>query len=142
MVLPCAAVLLRMGCPIGAVPLLHFTNLTAMATLVPTETNPAEAAPAALIFPLTSPQKKRSNPGSAPASNALFVNATQHRAVRFVSFMLEDGKYEITPAEFLAEALARHFTFYQSKRGIEFPPKMLAELTAVGALSGKSASEE
>ena len=109
-----------------------------MATTVPTENKFAEPATSALIIP----QKKRSKSGSSPSSNALFVNATQHRAIRFVSFMLEEGKHEITPADFLEEALARHFLYYQSKRGIEFPPKMLAELLPAGLIPGKPSSEE
>ena len=70
------------------------------------------------------------------------VNPLQYRAVRFVSFMLEDTKHEVTPEDFLKDALARHLALYQTKRGIEFPNKMLSELTKLGLILAKGNSEE
>lgn len=66
----------------------------------------------------------------------------QYRAVRFVSFMLEDSKYEISPKDFIKEAVARHLSFYQTKRGIEFPNKVLAELSKLELIPTTSRSEE
>lgn len=70
------------------------------------------------------------------------IHPAQYRAVRFVSFMLEESKHEISPADFLRDAVARHLALYQAKRGIEFPAKMLAELTKQSFLTTKSGSEE
>jgi len=56
--------------------------------------------------------------------------------------MLEDGKYEISPADFIKEAVARHLSFYQTKRGIEFPNKMLAELGKLELIPSKSGSDD
>ncbi len=70
------------------------------------------------------------------------IHPVQYRAVRFVSFMLEESKHEISPADFLRDAVARHLALYQAKRGIEFPAKMLAELTKQAFLTTKSGSEE
>ena len=70
------------------------------------------------------------------------LNPVQYRAVRFVSFMLEDGKYEVSPAEFIKDAVARHLSFYQAKRGIEFPNKMLAELGKLELIPSKSGSDD
>ena len=70
------------------------------------------------------------------------VNPLQYRAVRYVSFMLEDTKHEVTPENFLKEAIARHLAFYQTKRGIDFPNKMLAELTKLDLIRSKASPEE
>jgi hypothetical protein len=75
-------------------------------------------------------------------STAQTVNATQYRAVRYVSFMLEDTKHEVTTENFLREAIARHLAFYQTKRGIEFPNKMLAELIKQDLIPSKGNIEE
>lgn len=109
-----------------------------MANTIPVETKPPETIPEGL----QSTTRKKSKSPVAVSANALFVNATQHRAIRFISFMLEEGRHEITPADFLEEALSRHFMYYQSKRGIEFPPKMLGELLPASAVSGKLPLEE
>ncbi|MGI4744273.1 MAG: hypothetical protein ACRYG7_54685 [Janthinobacterium lividum] len=82
------------------------------------------------------PKKKGKN------TTAQTINPIQYRAVRFVSFMLEDTKHEITPESFLKEAIARHLVLYQTKRGIEFPNKMLAELTKLDLIPSKGSSEE
>lgn len=74
------------------------------------------------------PEMSKKKTKKAPLS---IINALQYRAVRYVCFMLEDSKNEITTEDFIKEAIARHLTFYQTKRGIEFPPKMLAELNKV-----------
>lgn len=78
----------------------------------------------------------------AKIDTAQTVNSVQYRAVRYVSFMLEDSKHEITPTDFLKDAIARHLVLYQAKRGIEFPSKMLAELTKLGLIPSKTSSEE
>lgn len=78
----------------------------------------------------------------AKTNSTQTVNPLQYRAVRFVSFMLEDTKHEVTPEDFLKDALARHLALYQTKRGIEFPNKMLAELTKLGLILSKGNSEE
>ena len=75
-------------------------------------------------------------------TSALPLNPLQYRAVRFVSFMLEDSKHEITPVDFLKEAVARHLAFYQAKRGIEFPNKMLSELIKMELIPSKATPEE
>ena len=97
------------------------------------ETAAAENSPAAST---TASQKKAKNL-TQPT-----LNPVQYRAVRFVSFMLEDGKYEISPADFIKEAVARHLSFYQTKRGIEFPNKMLAELGKLELIPSKSGSDD
>ena len=56
--------------------------------------------------------------------------------------MLEDSKYEISPADFFKEAIARHLAFYQAKRGIEFPNKMLSELAKLDLIPSKPTTEE
>lgn len=56
--------------------------------------------------------------------------------------MLEEGKHEISPEDFIQEALARHLNLYQTKRGIEFPAKMLAELIKIGLIPNKAPLEE
>jgi hypothetical protein len=81
--------------------------------------------------------KKKAN-----TTTAQTVHPVQYRAVRFVSFMLEDTKHEITPENFLKEAIARHLAFYQTKRGVEFPTKMLAELTKLDLIPSKANLEE
>ncbi|WP_223654426.1 hypothetical protein [Hymenobacter psoromatis] len=86
----------------------------------------------------TSPDAKK----KTKLATAQTVNPVQYRAVRFVSFMLEDSKHEITPADFLKEAIARHLALYQTKRGIEFPSKMLTELTRLSLIPSKTSSEE
>ncbi|RZK44066.1 MAG: hypothetical protein EOO61_04470 [Hymenobacter sp.] len=82
-------------------------------------------------------QKKKTKPNTVQP-----VNPVQYRAVRFVSFMLEDTKHEVTPENFLKEAIARHLAFYQTKRGIEFPNKMLTELTRLDLIRAKASPEE
>jgi hypothetical protein len=78
----------------------------------------------------------------AKTNSTQAVNPLQYRAIRFVSFMLEDTKHEITPENFLKEAIAQRLAYYQTKRGIEFPNKMLAELTKLGLILSKGNSEE
>ena len=70
------------------------------------------------------------------------LSPVQYRTVRFVSFMLEDSKYEVSPTDFIKEAVARHLSFYQIKRGIEFPNKMLAELGKLELIPSKSGSDD
>jgi hypothetical protein len=82
------------------------------------------------------------SPRKSKPSTPQLINPVQYRAVRFVSFMLEDTKHEITPSDFVKEAVARHLALYQTKRGIEFPNKMLAELTKLDLIPSKSNSEE
>ncbi|RFP64405.1 hypothetical protein D0N36_14555 [Hymenobacter lapidiphilus] len=77
---------------------------------------------------------------SRPAKN--YKNPVQFRAVRFVSFMLEDTKHEISTTDFIKDAVARHLAFYQTKRGIEFPNKMLAELSELDLIPSTSRTEE
>ena len=109
-----------------------------MATLL------SEQAPVDGLFevPPVSVAKKKTSSTGLPSAHGLVVNPSQHQGIRFVSFMLENSKHEITPADFLAEALARHFQFYQAKRGLEFPPKMFADLTSRGMVTGKPTGEE
>ena len=83
------------------------------------------------------PPKKNSK-----TQNLSPIHPVQYRAIRFVSFMLEEGKHEISPGEFIQEALARHLDLYQIKRGIEFPAKMLAELIKLGLIPSKASLEE
>ena len=104
-----------------------------MAQPLPSET----VVTGSVLLPVAEPSKKKVKETSLPA-----FNPVQYRAIRYVSFMLEDGKFEITAEDFIKEALARHLTFYQAKRGIEFPPKMLAELNKVETVSAKPSSEE
>lgn len=95
--------------------------------------------------PAADNSEENNNPDArkkARIDTAQTVNPVQYRAVRYVSFMLEDSKHEITPTDFLKDALARHLALYQAKRGIEFPSKMLAELTRLGLIPSKTSSEE
>lgn len=83
-----------------------------------------------------------SSPKKSKPTQPQLVNPVQYRAVRFISFMLEDTKHDITPTDFIKDAIARHIALYQAKRGIEFPSKMLAELTKLDLIPNKSGSEE
>ncbi|WP_165768398.1 hypothetical protein [Hymenobacter amundsenii] len=56
--------------------------------------------------------------------------------------MLEDTKHEISTTDFIKDAVARHLAFYQTKRGIEFPNKMLAELSKLDLIPSTSRTEE
>lgn len=86
----------------------------------------------------SSPDRKK----KGKTSTAQTVDPVQYRAVRYVSFMLEDTKHEVTPENFLREAIARHLALYQTKRGIEFPGRMLAELTKLDLIPSKVSIEE
>jgi hypothetical protein len=81
--------------------------------------------------------KKKGKTGTAQT-----VHPVQYRAIRYVSFMLEDTKHDVTPENFLKDAIARHLAFYQAKRGIEFPNKMLTELIKLDLIPSKGSSEE
>lgn len=85
-----------------------------------------------------SPESKK----KTKSNTAHTVNPVQYRAVRYVSFMLEDTKYDVTPEDFLKQAIARHLALYQTKRGIEFPTKMLAELIKLNLIPSKGSLEE
>lgn len=100
-------------------------------------TSPENPAADNLEETSTSDLKKK-----AKSTTAQTVNPVQYRAARYVSLMLEDTKHEVTPEAFLTEAIARHLALYQTKRGIEFPNKMLAELAKLGLILTKSSSEE
>ena len=56
--------------------------------------------------------------------------------------MTEQRPDEITPADVSNAAISRHLAFYQTKRGIEFPNKMLAELSKLELIPTTSRSEE
>lgn len=79
-----------------------------------------------------------STPEASPKKKTAYqypIHPAQYRAVRMASFLLEDTKHEITPPDFLREAIARHLDYYQTKRNVEFPPKMLEELTRLHLIS-------
>ncbi|MDF7815451.1 hypothetical protein [Hymenobacter sp. YC55] len=59
------------------------------------------------------------------------VHPLQDKAIRYVSFMNEGTSKQQTAAEILKEAIARHLAYMQ-KQGIEYPPKMLGEMTRLG----------
>lgn len=90
-------------------------------------------------LPTTSPAPDSAKKKSKSGTSTL-INPAQYQAIRLVSFMTEDTKHEITPTDFITEALARHLAYYQSKRIIEFPPKMLLDLTSLSQT--KTRSEE
>lgn len=56
------------------------------------------------------------------------LHPLQDKGIKYVSFMLSDTAKPVTAAEFVKEAIARHLAFVQ-KQGIEYPPKMLADMT-------------
>ena len=82
------------------------------------------------------------SPKKAKTTSQQNLHPVQYRAVRYVSFMLEDSKHEVTPTDFIKEAVARHLAFYQTKRNIEFPNKMLAELSKLELIPSATRSEE
>ena len=112
-----------------------------------TETQPDTSKKKAQTAPpmSTAPATETQNDGAkkkAKSSSQQTLHPVQYRAVRYVSFMLEDSKHEISPTDFIKEAVARHLVFYQTKRGIEFPNKMLAELSKLELIPPASRSEE
>lgn len=96
----------------------HPSPFSSMPTSQPSE-SPNELPTASVP---ESPKKK--GKGIIPS----LINPAQYQAIRYVSFMSEDSKNEVSPAEFVTEALSRHLAYYHKKRLVEFPPKMYQEL--------------
>ncbi|RZK39736.1 MAG: hypothetical protein EOO61_06985 [Hymenobacter sp.] len=64
----------------------------------------------------------------------LVLHPAQEKAIKYASFMFSDTPKEQTAAEILQDALARHLGFMQ-KKGLEFPPGMLADLTKLNLIA-------
>lgn len=64
----------------------------------------------------------------------LALHPAQDKALKYASFMFSDTPKEQTAAEILQEAISRHLGYMQ-KKGLEFPPGMLADLTKLKLIS-------
>lgn len=86
------------------------------------------------IDPDTTESTAEESPKRGPKKKQpITIHPALEKAIRYTTFMLtEEGKPQ-TAAEFIQEAIGRQLT-YSQKHGVEFPPKMLAELTRLGLL--------
>ncbi|RZK42372.1 MAG: hypothetical protein EOO61_05435 [Hymenobacter sp.] len=64
----------------------------------------------------------------------LVLHPAQDKALKYASFMFSDTPKEQTAAEILQEAVSRHLGYMQ-KKGLEFPPGMLADLIKLKLIS-------